>query len=317
MALTYTVEQGAGVDKTYDIHWESKLGFLDRSHVFVYIGDNYTLNQIPFVWVNDNQIRCSAPVGTFTIRRIVPRNKAWNNYTDGAILREKNLDDSYAQSLMIQEEITDGYLTTNSDIYFVANIDLQGKRIINVADAIDPQDPITKGVQDATDAAQDLWNTQQDNRVTALEQNIPVDGARYVANFSYTAAGGETTITTGYTFSYAVLAINGAMQTIGKAFSASGSSFTFAEPLEEGDEVAAVLTVPFVPGAEFVGTGDWLYTALGGETSIDVGLAFTKILLTANGVVQIPTKAFDVLGTTLHFAEPLEEGDELYGMLSA
>lgn len=115
MALTYTVEQGTGAARVHNISWESNLGYLSKSHVYVFTGTDYKENNLPFVWVNDLQIQVTAPVGEFTIRRVVPRSEAINDYEDGAILREKNLDDSFAQPLMINEEISDGFLDPTTD----------------------------------------------------------------------------------------------------------------------------------------------------------------------------------------------------------
>lgn len=134
MALTYSQEVGTGTSQAYDIHWESELGFLDRSHVYVYAGDDYEQNTIPFTWINDTRIECVA-TGDFRIRRIVPRSVAWNNYIDGAILSDKNLNDSYAQCLMIEEEITDGFISPNDGIPIVQDLDMRGYGIINTAEA--------------------------------------------------------------------------------------------------------------------------------------------------------------------------------------
>lgn len=325
MALTRLDLTGDGTTTVYDVAFD--LSYLRQEYVYVYLATETYQTQLNYSWLNDTQIQLDTPLASgvaFHIRRVVPRGELVINYSQGAILREDNLDDSNLQNLMIQEEMTDGYINVDGDVIFEQSIDMQSNRVTDMGDAVDPQDALTKSqadaqieIQNVRDAAQDTWNTQQDNRVTALEQNVPVEGAQYVANYSFTAVGGETVLETNYTFSYAVVAINGAFQTIGKAFNVLGTTLVLAEALEEGDEVAAVLTVPFVPNDEFVGTGDWLYTAVGGETQVDVGLSFTKILLVVNGAVQTPTTAFSAAGTTLFFAEALEEGDELYAMLSA
>lgn len=103
MALTHTTEVGTGVSQVYDIHWESTLGYLDRDHVYVYTGDDYTQNPVTFTWINDLQIECTV-TGEFTIRRKTVRNELWNNYVDGAILTGDNLNDSFSQELMLLEE---------------------------------------------------------------------------------------------------------------------------------------------------------------------------------------------------------------------
>ena len=334
MAQTIRTLTGTGSPTVYNVDFD--LGYLRQSHIFVYTGDDHTLNNIAFTFINTAQIQVDVAVGEeFFLRRVVPRNVAINDYVDGAILREKNLDASFAQGLMIQEEISDGFVNVDELVNFKSNLDMDGNRIVNLGDPVDAQDAlnkqtadaqivveqdrfnIEKGLRESRDIVQDNYNTQQDGRTTALEEAVPVVGAQYVANFNFTATGGETVLETNYTFSYAMLSINGIVQTIGMSFNILGSTFVLAGPIEQGDEVTAILTVPFVPSGTFTGTGDWLYTALGGETTVDVGLAFSSLILSINGLIQIPTRAFSVTGSILTFAEPLSEDDELYASLTA
>ena len=138
MGLTFSTETGTGSSQVYDIRWESELGYLAKSDVYVYYGDDYTQQQIPFTWVNATQIQLTATAAsTFRIRRVVDRSKAVNDYVDGAILRDKNLDDSYAQALMILEEITDGWLQPNGEVFILNDLDMQN--VYNVINIRDPQ----------------------------------------------------------------------------------------------------------------------------------------------------------------------------------
>jgi len=334
MAQTIRTLTGTGSPTVYNVDFD--LGYLRQSHIFVYTGDDHTLNNIAFTFINTAQIQVDVAVGEeFFLRRVVPRNVAINDYVDGAILREKNLDASFAQGLMIQEEISDGFVNVDDNVQFITDVDMKGNRILNLGDPVDATDALNKQTADAQivveqerfdaekvfrankDSAQDVTAGNQDTRVTAMEQNTQVAGSQYVANFNFTATGGETVLETNYTFSYAMLSINGIVQTIGKSFNILGTTFVLAGPIEQGDEVTAILTVPFVPSGTFTGTGDWLYTALGGETTVDVGLAFSSLILSINGLIQIPTRAFSVTGSILTFAEPLSEDDELYASLTA
>ncbi len=89
-------------------------GFIKREYVYVYLDTEDYTTQLTYTWISDSQIQLTSPVANglqFHIRRVIPRDDAVNDYQDGAILKEKNLDDSYNQALMILEEVEDGYVT--------------------------------------------------------------------------------------------------------------------------------------------------------------------------------------------------------------
>ena len=113
MALTRLDHTGDGVRTVYDLTFA--LGYLKEEDIFVSLDSNDFTDQLSYSFLNSTQIVLDAPVdaGTaFNIRRVVDRTKPVNDYEEGAILRESNLDDSFVQSLMILQEIEDGYMTT-------------------------------------------------------------------------------------------------------------------------------------------------------------------------------------------------------------
>tara|TARA_R110000851_G_scaffold4635_1_gene18866 strand:- start:22 stop:2289 length:2268 start_codon:yes stop_codon:yes gene_type:complete len=113
MAQTTRTYTGTGSPTVYDVDFD--LGYISKDHIFVYRGDDYTA-QLSYTYVNDLQIQVDVTGGEeFVVRRVVPRNVAINNFTDGAFLRGLALDTSYAQALMIIEEIQDGYVTPSGD----------------------------------------------------------------------------------------------------------------------------------------------------------------------------------------------------------
>jgi len=118
VAATKKTHTGDGATVLYPVNFTN--GFISRDDVYVYLDGTVYTDQIAYTWVNDTQIQITVPVAdtqVFYIQRIVQRDDAVNDYTDGAILKEKNLDDSYNQALMIIEEMDDGFvLEANSDI---------------------------------------------------------------------------------------------------------------------------------------------------------------------------------------------------------
>lgn len=132
MAKTIRTYTGDGSRVLYPIDFD--LGYILQAHVYVYQGTDFT-NQVAYTWTSSSEIQLNAPVASGTelfIRRVVPRNAAVNDYTDGAILHEENLDNSFEQSLMILEEIEDGYIDVTGTFSILSNLDLNGNDIVDV-----------------------------------------------------------------------------------------------------------------------------------------------------------------------------------------
>jgi len=118
------------VPHVYDVDFD--LGYISRNHIFVYTGTTYSDDNVPRTWINDTQILCNVALDEeFTLRRVVPRDEPVNDYVDGAILRDKNLDDSFAQSLMILEEIADGYFAPDGTLIIDNDLDMHLHNIVN------------------------------------------------------------------------------------------------------------------------------------------------------------------------------------------
>ena len=135
---------GDGITTIYSIDFT--LGYINKDYVYVYKTEESYTTQLDYTWLNSTQIEVTAAVGTgveFNIRRVVPRGALVNDYVDGAILREVNLDASFKQTLMIQEEIADGFFTVGVDAAVMnTDLDMQGFRLKNLPKAVDPTDPV-------------------------------------------------------------------------------------------------------------------------------------------------------------------------------
>ena len=146
MALkTLRTYVGDGTTTIYSIDFT--LGYINRDYVHVYLdGDDYT-TELTYTWLNDSQIELSSPVPStvsFHIRRVVPSDVLVNDYEDGAILREENLDDSFKQALMALEEVVDDTLSRTGDEpnYMETILDMNSNRIINLGIPIDANDAV-------------------------------------------------------------------------------------------------------------------------------------------------------------------------------
>lgn len=145
---TYLGEVGRTV---YPVDFD--LGYLDRSHIYVYAGSTPT-NQLAYSWLNENQIELTVPFtegAEFIIRRITPRNEIFNDYENGAILEERNLDDSFKQTLMVLEEWEDG--SYPEGLLMLNNINMQGNRILNLPKPTALTEPLR--LQDLVDFNED------------------------------------------------------------------------------------------------------------------------------------------------------------------
>jgi hypothetical protein len=143
MALTRLDKTGDGTTTVYDVDFN--LGYLRKDFVYVYLNKGDYQDQLGYTWINNTQILLDNPVpnGTpFYIRRVIPRDEPINDYEEGAIIREDNIDDSYAQALMILEEIQDGWVDPSGNFLVNTVLDMLNNRIINLADAVDPRDAV-------------------------------------------------------------------------------------------------------------------------------------------------------------------------------
>jgi hypothetical protein len=195
-----------GSTTVYDVAFD--LGFISKDHVFVYLDDDNYTNQLQYTWVSDTQVELNValPMGTvFSIRRVVPRNEPVNNYSDGAILREKELDNSFLQSLMIGEEQEDGY--SNAYLIWQGDVDAQGHKLSNLPIPTTSNEPTLKvetdelafrqtttevGLVNTNERVSSLesrsvaiegTNTAQDIRIQTLESLVP---SNLVSNVNYT-----------------------------------------------------------------------------------------------------------------------------------
>jgi len=174
MAQTIRTHVSDGTSVLFAVDFD--LGYIRREFVYVYQGEHPDFEtQLGYTWINSSQIQLDTPVPfgeTFYIRRVIPRNEAVNNYEDGAVLKEKNLNNSYKQALMIQEELADGFLTTGSIAFQVnADIDMQGHRLLDLPDALLPQEPSTKSQLDTVQTVlTDKINTDVQQEATTRAQ---------------------------------------------------------------------------------------------------------------------------------------------------
>ena len=133
-----------GVVTIYSVDFA--LGYINKAHVYVYTSDNEYTTQLSYTWLNNSQIELTTPVANgveLNIRRVVPRGTPVNDYENGAILREVNLDTSFKQALMIQEEIGDGFFTLDETaLRMTSDLDMNSYSIRNLPIPTYDSDPV-------------------------------------------------------------------------------------------------------------------------------------------------------------------------------
>ena len=175
MALTRRDYTSDGVRTVYPIDFD--LGYLRKEFVYVYLEDTPYTEQLEYTWVSRTEIELDIPVPNgivLHIRRVVDRSELFNDYTNGALLSSKNLDDSFSQALMIEEEIQDGYLMPEGVVTLANEIIFE--QAIHVQEPTEETNPTTKLYVDEAiaQAQQDAVDLKQyvDEADEVLQQNI-------------------------------------------------------------------------------------------------------------------------------------------------
>lgn len=120
------------------------IGYLERSHIRVFF-DSVENNSL-WSWVGptSNQIAFSPAVPNgveVLVARKTDLSAPYHVFTQGAQFTAESLDEDIAQILYIAQEATEQALTGD----FFQNVNMHNHRIINAADATDPQDVMTLG----------------------------------------------------------------------------------------------------------------------------------------------------------------------------
>lgn len=156
------------------------------------------------------------------IRRQMPVKKTYADFERGNNFGHRQVNNTFVQQLYLTQELLDGFFPDG--FYFKQDVDLGGHKIINLGDAIDDNDAVSKKVTDSLN-----------KRLESLEHSVSGD-SRFLP-WSYNAAGGEDTLNPPYNFESARVFINGVRQRAGESFEIVGLTIMLAEPLEADDWV--------------------------------------------------------------------------------
>lgn len=108
----YSVARFTGDGGKTDWEFNFAGGYIRREHVKAYTLINGVYTPLTISWVGDNTVRITpaVPLGiTLVIRRETPKDIPLVDFTDGAIINERNLDANAEQSVFVAAEMVDAF----------------------------------------------------------------------------------------------------------------------------------------------------------------------------------------------------------------
>ncbi|WEU80537.1 tail protein [Klebsiella phage Emom] len=276
-----TVIQYPTGDTEYDIPFD----YLSRKFVRVSLVSDDNRRQLSNIteyrYMSKTRVKLLVSTTGFDrveVRRFTSATERVIDFSDGSVLRANDLNVSQLQSSHIAEEARDAALMAMPQDD-AGNLDARNRRIVRLADGIEPTDAVNKNQLDETlgDAGGIL------SEVKEVQQEIGdyieefANGTTYLKNIVMvynqgSAVGGETTIVINRpdpVFAVPTIYINGDRQDVGYQYEYNNvtKTITLVKPLHQGDFVvmmtsegthslSSILAGP--NGAAGIGTRDGL-----------------------------------------------------------
>ena len=189
------------------------IDFIDTSHIHVFRSDIETelAVGVDYTWDGDTAINLSVTVPTGVVVTLLRRtlyNAMLNVFSGGAPFTRVVLDENFEQILMISQEATESSLTYD----YYRNLNLHDHRILNLGSPIADTDAASKvyvdTLRDSLREGLEAADAALSTRIAALEGR---DFTGKIA-VTYTATGGETTLSPAYKFLSAELVVDGVHQ---------------------------------------------------------------------------------------------------------
>ncbi|AFP33702.1 tail fiber protein [Pectobacterium phage POP72] len=306
MSFTFTEHRTDGVTTTFPFRFAGKdKGYLRSSDIAVYLKLNGEWTEaLNWALTGTNQITFStAPAASASvnlqIRRVVPKIDPYAEFARGPALDMRSLNYAFVQNLQVTQELMDGFLPDG--FFFKGEVSFGGNKVTNIA----PGTELGDAVEYSQLMEQAEWNRRQDIQIEGLKSSLGSDVAHRTIPWYTTASEGQTKLEPPFTFSSALVFVNGLMQyELDGAFSIADSKITMAEPLTLGDKVL-VLIGSRIATTE-VGVAEVNIDVAEGTTVVNLNIDFGLVTVFLDGLKQ-PTSAYTIEGRTLRFKEPLPE----------
>lgn len=198
--------------------------YLDKSYIYVYLDSVLTT---AYTWSSDTVIKLDSALTISTDVLIVRRTDKeylYIMFAEGAAFIRENIDTQNKQFLHLAQELTEGRGIEG----FYGDLSMNGFRITNLGDGVDSGDAVNKGQLDVVD-----------QRVTNIENSFITSTTSYPW---YHIATEETdTFSPPYTFTKAVVEINGLGQVPGYSYLVEDNQILLADPVPAGTMLFARL----------------------------------------------------------------------------
>lgn len=142
MAYSYSSQVADGVTRVFSFSFVgSGYGYIRDSDIKVYVDG---VQQSGISMPTPNQIQFVTPPAAgkvVLIRRVMPKDAPYSAWNRGNNLTQEMLNNTILQQLYVMHEIFDGFAFDNLQV--TNDINMRNNRIINMKDAVNPQDAVT------------------------------------------------------------------------------------------------------------------------------------------------------------------------------
>jgi hypothetical protein len=117
--------------------------FFEQDDIVVKIGETIAATPTDYSWINENTIRFKVPVPTgveVLLRRVTDKDEPRHIFSEGSPFNFDTLDEDFRQILYIAQEAYEGTDMQN----LLTPLDMNGNRIHNVGDPVQPGDATNK-----------------------------------------------------------------------------------------------------------------------------------------------------------------------------
>lgn len=200
--------------------------YLDKSYIYVYI-NNVLLDSDNYSWNSDVLIQLNQPLSatsTVLLVRRTDKTQLYIMFAEGAAFIKENLDTQNTQFLHLAQELVEG----RSIDGFYGDISMNGYRITNLGDGVNPGDAVNKKQLD-----------EVDQRVANIEGSFVTSTTSYP--FFELVETTKDTFSPPFVFDKAAVYINGLCQVPGYSYVVVDNQILLAEPVPAGTEFLARL----------------------------------------------------------------------------
>ena len=201
--------------------------YLDKGYIYLYL-DGTLAPSSAYTWNSAQTIQLNNPTTASTKVLLVRRTDKeflYIMFSEGAAFIKENIDTQNTQFLHLAQELVEG----RSIEGFYGDLSMNGYRITNLGDGVNPGDAVNKGQLDAVEV-----------RVAAVENSF-VDTTTVSYPWYSVVTEATDTLVPGYTFTKASVYINGVCQVPDYSYIVVDNTIILADPVRAGTIVFARL----------------------------------------------------------------------------